>query len=183
MKNRWDRFNIYLALLLSGGILCGCRTEENKGKRPLSTLRLHQEMHTDPMGRTEQISIFRAQPVKMTVNKDPFLTEANVTEAKVVDTPGGFALSIQFDHQGAWLLEEYTAAAKGKHIAIYSQFMPTNEHTLNSGRWLAAPLIHTHIADGLLIFTPDASRDEAERIAVGLYDVAAKLQTGQEVKW
>src|SRR5215475_14602964 len=162
MMNRWPRFNIYLAMALSVGLSCGCRTEhtEKKDKKPLSTLRLHQEMHADPMGRTEEAMVFRAQPVKIIVNKDPFLNEGNVKEAKVVDTPGGFALSIQFDRQGSWLLEQYTAAMKGKHIAVYSQFMPDQEHKLNSGRWLAAPLIHNHITDGLFIFTPDASREE-----------------------
>lgn len=186
MMNRWSRFNIYFAMALLLGWSCGCRTDhtqKSKNKKPLSTLRLHQEMHADPMGRTEEALVFRGQPSKLIVNKDPFLTEANVKEAKVVDTMGGFALSIQFDKQGSWLLEEYTAASKGKHIAVYSQFMLDAERKLNTGRWLAAPLIHNHIADGVFIFTPDASREEAERIATGLNDVASKLQTGQEVKW
>jgi len=182
--NRWHRFNIYLGILLALSV-CGCQTDKKKGqdKKVLSTLRLHQELNPDPMGRTQTISIFREHPVQMTVSKDPFLTEANVKEAKVVDTPGGFGLSIQFDHQGSWLLEEYTAANRSRHIAVYCQFMNPLEHTLNQGRWLAAPRIQTHIPDGLLIFTPDATREEAERIALGLNDVASKLQTGQEVKW
>jgi len=180
----WHRFNIYLATVVAVALFCGCQTsEKSKEKKPLSTLRLHQEMHAGPMGRTEEAMVFREQPVKIIVNKDPFLTEGNVKLAKVVDTPGGFALSIQFDRQGSWLLEEYTAAMKGKHIAVYSQFMPDHDPTLNPGRWLAAPLIQNHITDGVFIFTPDASREEAERIAVGLNDVASKLQTGQEVKW
>jgi preprotein translocase subunit SecD len=183
MMNRCHRFNIYLVLSLSLGLFCGCQTGKSENKRPVSTLRLHQEMHTDTLGRTEEALIFRAQPVKLIVNKDPFLTEGNVKEAKVVDTEGGFAVSIQFNRQGTWLLEEYTAEAKGKHIAIYSQFMSAEEHTLNAGRWLAAPLIRNNISDGLLIFTPDASREEAERIVIGLNRVASKLQTGQEAKW
>jgi preprotein translocase subunit SecD len=186
MMNRWFRFNIYFAIAVSLGLVSGCmsaHTEKSKDKKPLSTLHLHQEMHADPMGRTEEALVFRAQPVKLIVNKDPFLTEANIKEAKVIDNMGGFALSIQFDKQGSWLLEEYTAASRGKHIAVYCQFMPGGEHKLNTGRWLAAPLIQNHIADGVFIFTPDATREEAERIATGLNDVASKLQTGQEVKW
>jgi hypothetical protein len=183
MMNRRHRFNIYLVLALSLGVFCGCQSEKSKSKKPLSTLRLHEEMKPDALGRTEEASIFRAQPVKLTVSKEPFLTEANVRQAKVVDTPYGFALSIQFDQQGSWLLEEYSAADKGKHIAIYSQFMSSEDQKLNVGRWLAAPLIQTHIPDGLLIFTPDATREETERIALGLNDVASKLQNGQELKW
>lgn len=183
MMNRWHRFNIYFVVALSLAIFCGCQTAKSKSKKPLSTFRLHQEMNRDPMGRSEEISVFRAEPVKLIVSKAPFLTEANVKEAKVVDTPGGFALSIQFDHEGAWLLEQYTAATRGKHIAVFSQFMNVDEHKLNSGRWLAAPRIQTHIADGLFVFTPDATREEADRIALGLNDVAKKLQTGKEVNW
>jgi preprotein translocase subunit SecD len=182
MMKRCHRFNIYLVLALSVGLFCGCKTEKNN-KKPISTLGLHQEMHADPAGRTEEAIIFRAQPVKMIVSTEPFLTEGNVKQAKVVDTPGGFALSIQFDHEGAWLLEQYTAATRGKHIAIFSQFMTGEEHKLNIGRWLAAPLIQNHITDGLLVFTPDASREEADRIALGLNDVASKLQTGESIKW
>jgi preprotein translocase subunit SecD len=187
MMNCCSRFNTYLVMAVSLLLVTGCKTantetsndEKGKDKKPVSTLRLHQEMHADPMGRTEEALVFRAQPVKLIVNKDPFLTEANIKAARVVDTMGGFALSIQFDKQGSWLLEEYTAASKGKHIVVFSQFIPETEHKLNTGRWLAAPLIKNHIADGVFIFTPDASREEAERIALGLNDVASKLQTGQ----
>src|SRR4029077_15838545 len=121
MMNRWLRFNIYLILGVLFALCWGCATEK-RNKKPLSTLRLHQEANPDPMGRTEEVAISREHRVKLTINRAPFLTEANVKEAKVIETPGGFALSIQFDHQGAWLFEQFTAATKGKHIALFSQF-------------------------------------------------------------
>lgn len=183
MMNRCLRFNIYLVLGMLLGLGGGCVTGKASNKKPLSTLRFHQETNPDPMGRTKQIAVFRDHPVNLTINQAPFLTEANVKQAKVIETPGGFALSIQFNHEGAWLFEQFTAATRGKRVAVFSQFMNTGEHKLNSGRWLAAPLIHTHIADGLFAFTPDATREETERIALGLNDVAAKLQTGKEVNW
>ena len=57
--------------------------------------------------------------------------------------------------------------------------MGTALSQLNAGRWLAAPLVQTHITDGLLVFTPDATREEADQIAAGLNTVAKKLQTGK----
>ena len=42
------------------------------------------------------------------------------------------------------------------------------------GRWLAAPRINKRIADGVLVFTPDATREEAEQIALGLNNLAQK---------
>jgi hypothetical protein len=183
MKICRDRFNIYLAVVLLAGFFCGCASEKASSKHPLTTFRLYQEMKPDPLGGTEEALFLRDRPVKFTVSKEPFLSEAMVKEAKVIDDLGGFALSIQMDRQGSWLLEQYTAASKGKHILVFSQFVEPGEEKLNKGRWLAAPKILNHISDGLLLFTPDASREEADRIALGLNDVAKKLQTGQEVKW
>jgi len=175
---QWRRFNIYLSAALAVALLCGCNTAESKRKKRVSTLQLRVEMNPDPMGRTEKVQIYRAQPFWMTVEKKPFLTEAYVKEAKVIDVIGGFALQVQFDQQGSWLLEQYTAALRGKHIGIFSQFCIPPDEKLNEGRWLAAPLIQTHITDGLLVFTPDASREEAEEIAMGLNNVAKKVGNG-----
>ena len=43
-------------------------------------------------------------------------------------------------------------------------------------RWLAAPILQQRIRDGLLVFTPDATREEAERIVRGLKNVAKTVQ-------
>ena len=49
-------------------------------------------------------------------------------------------------------------------------------HTVTTeARWLAAPRISQRIKDGVLVFTPDATREEAERIVRGLNNVAIKL--------
>ncbi len=168
------RFNIYLMLALTLSLACGCSSEASKRKKFVSTFRLHVEMNPDAMGRTEKVQVYRAQPFWMTVEKQPFLTEQLMKEAKVVDVMGGYALQVQFDRQGSWLLEQYTAAARGKHLGIFCQWCTPPDEKLNQGRWLAAPLVQTHITDGLLIFTPDASREEAEQIALGLNNVAKK---------
>jgi len=182
MKIGRQPFNLYLATLLGLGVICGCQTDKNKTAHPLSTLRLHQEINPDTAGHSEDALVFREHPIKLTVDREPFLTEAFVKEAKVVDAVGGFALSIQFDRRGSWLLEESTAAARGRHIVIFSQFANPNEDKINQGRWLAAPKIQKSITDGLIIFTPDATREETERIALGLNNIAQKLATGKEIK-
>jgi preprotein translocase subunit SecD len=139
-------------------------------------------MHRDPLGRSETAEVYRDSPIRFTIDKNPFLTEANVKSAKVIDVTGGFALEIEFDRQGSWLLEQYTSN-RGKHILVASQFFNPGEEKINLGRWLAAPQINTHITDGRFSFTPDATREEADRIAQGLNNVAKKLSTGEEVKW
>jgi hypothetical protein len=184
MMIRWNRFNINLLLVLALALLCGCQTTESKrNKKLLATLRLYQEVTPDASGRSEVITVHRDPLVMLNIGRAPFLGEGNVQSAKVLDVPGGFALSIQFDHQGSWLLEQYTAASRGRRIAVFSQFMDPPEKKVNQGRWLAAIKINNHITDGLFIFTPDATREEADRIALGLNNVAKKLATGEEIKW
>jgi preprotein translocase subunit SecD len=113
-------------------------------------------------------SPFSRKPVKVNVEKEAFLNEGNVDQASVLDQDGVVLIKVQFDKRGSWLLENITASNPGKRIAIFSQF--------SEGRWLAAPLISRRIGDGVLIFTPDANRPEAERIVRGLNNVAAKAK-------
>ena len=95
--------------------------------------------------------------------------------AKVIDTPGGFAIEIQFDETGTWLLEQYSAANPGGHFVIFGQW----GDKLVNGRWLAAPLITHRIANGVLAFTPDCSREEADQLVLGLNNVAAQIRKRQ----
>jgi SecDF, P1 head subdomain len=169
-----QRFNIYLLVALAAAMAGGCQsTPERQAKKALSTLRLHLESGSDRTKSTESVPVYREKPVYVTVQKEPFLSEANVTAASVVDEEGGYALRIQFDDDGQVLLEECTTRNRGRRIAIFSQFAPE----LKDYRWLAAPLITHRISDGVLVFTPDATREEAQEIAVGLNNVAKKSHT------
>jgi preprotein translocase subunit SecD len=169
-------FNTYLVLALMTVLVAGCQTAETARKKELSTLRLHLEVNSDGTDRNSPVPVYRANPVLINVEKTPFVDESNVTEAKLTDTLGGFAIQIQFDRRGTWLLEEYSTAHKGKRFAIYSQF----GNTATEARWLAAPRIPQRIANGLLVFTPDATREEAERMVRGLNNVARKVQPKSE---
>jgi hypothetical protein len=175
-----QRFNIYLLVALTAAMACGCQsTAEKQSKKALSTLHLHLESGGDRTKSTESIPIYREKPVWVNVQKQPFLSEANVAAASVVDEVGGYSLRIQFDDDGKVLLEECTTRNRGRRIAIFSQFAPQ----LKDYRWLAAPIISHRISDGVLVFTPDATREEAEEIAVGLNNVAKKTHTWIDKPW
>ena len=168
------RFNIYLLAMLGAALACGCQSSgEKHPKKLLSTLRLRLETGSDRSKSTESIPVYREKPIWVNVQKEPFLSEANVVAASVVDEVGGYALRIQFDQNGTVLLEECTTRNRGRRIAIFSQFA----EQLKDYRWLAAPVISHRIADGVLVFTPDATREEAEEIALGLNNVAKKIRT------
>lgn len=172
-----SRFNIYLLFLFAGLLACGCGSTKKKKDEPLSTLRIHIEMTASPMDFSISVPVYRAKPVMITVDKEPFLTELNIASAKVVDVMGGFALQVEFNHSGAMLLEQYTASNPGRHIAIFSLFGKKKEES----RWLGAPIIGRRISNGVLTFTPDASREESERIVLGLNNYSKKSQA--KSKW
>ena len=170
------RFNTYFLAVLLLAVFCGCQSPESKKKGQLSALGVHLETNPDGTDGCEEISVMRNAPVRMIVQKGAFINQNNVTEAKLIDVIGGFALQLQFDRRGTWLLEQYTSGNGGKHLAVFSQFITPPEDKLNKGRWLAAPRINRRISNGLLVFTPDATREEADQIALGLNNVARKLK-------
>jgi hypothetical protein len=172
MKAITRRFNLFLALLALA-MLCGCQTE--KKNKQVSALRVHIEVNPDNTGTTQTISFLRSDPVLITVANDPILSEANIIAAKVTDARGGFAIQVQFDESSALMLEQYSAANPGKHFVIFGQW----GEKLANGRWLAAPLITHRIANGVLSFTADMSRAEADRLVLGLNNVAKKIIKGQ----
>jgi preprotein translocase subunit SecD len=172
------RFNLYLLLALATVVAGGCRTHKHDKTKELATLRIHLESGVDDdASRTQKVPIYRASPVDLTVDKEPFLTEAHVASAKVVDVLGGFDLQIQLNRQGSWLFQEYSASNSGKHYAIFSQFGEKGKQS----RWLGAPIFSRVMSAGIIQFTPDASREEAEDIARGLNNIAKKNESND--KW
>jgi len=166
MKIDWSVFNIYLCALSL--VWSGCSTSKDPDKKAKTALRLHLEaLRRDD--QTAAIPIYRKSPVRMFVQKEPILTEHDVSAAKVVEEEGGFSIEVQFDRHGSWLLERASVDNKGRHLAIYSEF--------GHVRWLAAPLLLRPISGGRLVFTPDATREEADRIVKGLNNVAAKVSS------
>jgi preprotein translocase subunit SecD len=154
-------------------VLCGCQTVTKN--KEVSVLRVHIESNSSDTGASQTVSLLRSDPVLVTIDKEQILTEANMVQAGVIDTRGGFALQIHFDEISARVLEQYSAANPGRHFAIFGQWGEKPA----AGRWLAAPLITHRIADGILSFTPDMSREEAGRLALGLNNVAKKMRKGQ----
>ena len=167
-----QRFNLYLAMAAALALLCGCQIHWKKG--PVAALRVHIQTNPNALDTSQTISVVRSDPVLVTIGRNPILTEANIVAAKVMDTPGGFAIEIQFDENGTWLLEQFSAANPGGHFAIFGQW----GDKLANGRWLAAPFITHRIANGVLAFTPDASRAEAGQMVLGLNNVAAQNRKG-----
>jgi preprotein translocase subunit SecD len=187
MMIRDMRFNIYsqgvrglaaallltLMLAVSGGCKSGKEKDPNKyDKRDEASLRFHLEVNPDGQESNGPITVGRQSPFEINVQKSPFLTEFQIEQAAVVDDVGGFAISLQLDKQGTFLLEQYTTGHKGRRMAIAAEF--------GQMRWIAAPVIMKRWADGKFLFTPDTTREEAERIVSGVNRVAFLVKKGRK---
>ena len=181
MKVYAPRFNIYLWMFAALALFSGCQTHHSvtKESKEISALRIHMETNPDPSGTalTQTVSVLRAEPVSVVIAQTPFLTEADVVAARVLDAPAGdgFAVEIKFSDVGTLTLEQFSASNPGKHFVVFGQW---GDKSMD-GRWLAAPLITHRITDGLLSFTPDMSRDDAYRLVLGLNNVSRQIAKGQ----
>ena len=162
------RFNLYLLFPVLLALAAACATD--KKDETMGGLRVHIESTANAPDSAQVISVLRDKPVSVTVGPDPVLTEANIIAAKLLETPGGFAVEVKFDQSGTWLLEQYTATNPGKHFVIFGQWGDKLANT----RWLAAPIITHRIGDGVLSFTPDADRIEMTQLVLGLNNFAKK---------
>jgi hypothetical protein len=178
MKIRRLRFNLYLcmALPLAAALGAGCRSEAHKRKYQPSTLSICVEVHADASNPSEHVPIYRQHPFIVNVDKQPILNELNVVQAQVVDVVGGFAIRLQFDRQGTWILEQNSIDHRGARFAIYCEF----GEKLKEKRWLAAPIVSRRISDGVLVFTPDATREEADQVVLGLSNIGRVVKKKDE---
>jgi preprotein translocase subunit SecD len=164
------RFNIYLCAALTLALACGCEEfHKPKKERVVATLSLHLEQDPDGISDIEAASIYRSAPIEISVETQPFLDTRSLDEATLVDEPGGlFSIRLKFNWEGTAILDTITSSNPGKRIAIFGDF--------KDKRWLASPMVRKRISNGILIFTPDATHEEAERIVQGLNDVAKQMK-------
>jgi preprotein translocase subunit SecD len=171
MKIRLLRFNAFLAAVaLAVALGAGCKSPNKR--EDLSSLQLHIEVNADGTDRNGPVTIGRSVPFQVNVDKYPFVSERHLKEASVVEVNGGFAIRLQFGQQGTRLLEQFSSAQQGRRVAILAQWE-------GQGRWLGAPRIERRIANGLLEFTPDATREESDRLVDGLNEAIKIYATGR----
>jgi hypothetical protein len=85
-----------------------------------------------------------------------------------------FAIAVQFDDHGKILLDGTTSRYRGSHLVVWMR--------ATEARWVAAPVITRRITNGLFVFNPDISHDEAERMVLGLNNVVKQLHKNDLVK-
>lgn len=164
MKTRTFHINIILLLLST---LTGCQTTKEPNKE-ITAITLHIEATPDGTPFSTPVPIFRENPITVSVERTPFIDERDVANASVVEDTNGFSIALEFNAHGALMLESTTRANPGRRVAVKAEFGQT--------RWLAAPLLKRPLSNGEFIFTPDASRAEADRIVRGLTNAVAIIK-------
>jgi preprotein translocase subunit SecD len=174
MMINFVRFNIYLAVVI--GLVCanGCASSKSDKEKEASSIQLHLEANQDGTERNTPVPIYRAKPVYVNVEKETFLDEGYLESARVVDQLGGFSIELKFNWQGIRILDGVTTDNSNRRIAIFAKFG-------KDPRWLGAPVVRRRISDGVLTFTPDATREEAERIVRGLNNLAVELKKREKL--
>jgi preprotein translocase subunit SecD len=176
MNSSRGRFNLILILLFCASL--GCNTTNSKKEKNESDkskqatlMRFHIETNPDPSGggRTTQVSIGRSNLERLTIQTEAVLDEGFIKKAEVVDADdlGSYAIKITFDDAGARRLETISVEDRGRRLAITASW--------TENRWLGAPRLTKRITNGEFVFTPDATREEADRIVNGLQNVSKKV--------
>lgn len=176
MMIKFGRFNFYL-LVASALLLAACKSDEarkeKKESKEASYLELHLEVNRDGSSDNQEVTIGRSSPYTINVDKTPFVDSGDLDEAVVVDDLGGFVITLKFNWRGTQLLDGATAANHNKRIAVFARFPKE--------RWLASPIIHKRIGNGVFTFTPDCTREEAVRLVRGLNNVAKKIKKSDKL--
>lgn len=146
-------------LVLLAGLPALAAAKEKKPKDP-EFLRIYFESPRDTTTRAIEAKVGRSNPMTIKVEKVPILSESHMKIIELVDLGGGSSLRITFNRTGKRLLENYTATGVGRRLVVQTQF--------EEMRWLAAPRITRRLPDGILVFTPDASPEELERLVRGI---------------
>lgn len=168
MKLPLTGLNNYLMLILLAAVLAGCASSEERKKRKQETaVQLFLESEFDTGDKTQVVPVYRNAPVPVRVYKAPLLDNADLVSAAVLDVVGGFAIQLTFNFHGRIVLEGAANSNRDARLVVCAIYPEV--------RWLAAPKMTGPISNGMLAFTPDATREEAERIVRGLNNVAIRL--------
>ena len=157
------------AIVLSAGVGLGCQSiGKKKPGENYSLIALYIEQNNDGTKYSKKMAVYRADPIIFYVNSEPFLDTADLEQATLMEAIGGFAIQLQFTRHGTAVLDSFTTSNKGRRMAIFCQF--------TEPRVLAAPMITNRNATGIIRFTPDCSREEAERIIKGLASAIKEIK-------
>ncbi len=146
--------------------LTACVTKPPKN---MTTLRIHvPATEASSPQRRMQVAI-RVPELTLQVDAQPVLTEADLDHAQVTGEGENLGLRLYFNTHGTIVLDTVSLNYRSQMLVI-----------MINGAAIGAPLIKDRIVDGVFEFTPDLSREQAEKIVAGLNATAAYLAKVQK---
>ena len=140
------------------GLTTGCALFSHS---PEVTLRFHEQIEAAmPEKRTRSVDVPGTHQTIL-VDAFPQLTERDVYDAKLQDTPGGQAVLIHFDLHGANTLTELTTRLR--YVVVFVNEKP-----------IAAVLIEHIIANGEFLLEGDLTDAEERKLVDGLNKYAGR---------
>ena len=128
MKSWHCSFNIFFALgcLAVAGGCAAIRAVDNAAdpKKEQSTIRLYIEGQKADRATSGTVLVTRAR-IPFTIQREPFLDEADLAKASIVEDQGGdggYSIQLTFNDHGTLLLDMNTSDNMGRHIIVFSQF-------------------------------------------------------------
>ncbi len=175
MMKRFWRFNLHFVVLLAV-FAVGCSSPDEKvRKRQIASLRIHVEGRRNIMVEGPK-AVFRNGTVVNILN-DAALSDMSLVSAELLeDQVGGFRIKLAFDEHGKSKLEAISINNREQRLAVFVSWSTGSKDKEKAGeaRWLAAPVMYSRNGSGILVFTPDATREEAEIIVRGLNKMVKK---------
>jgi hypothetical protein len=124
MKTCFRRFNTYFALV-AAFLAAGCETvRHDLSHKEQTTIRFYLEGGSVDTGKIGKVLVTHNKDPFL-VEREPFLTEADVAKAVLIEDPNGdgsYSIQLAFNEHGMLMLDMVTTENKGKHIIVFSQF-------------------------------------------------------------
>tara|TARA_A100001234_G_scaffold198113_1_gene188639 strand:+ start:35 stop:607 length:573 start_codon:yes stop_codon:yes gene_type:complete len=158
---RWVFGGLGLAALLVG---CKYPLEVRQDKAELA---FYIEEFSQPGVQVLEMSYYRANPTKVTVNPRPVLVANSgmLKNTELIDSSDGlFAMQLNFTTRGQRLMEELTTYYRDRRLFIVAAQSDSSQTNGVSSRCIGAAYIQQTIQAEAMQFTPDAERAEAERL-------------------
>ncbi len=172
MTTKLARINTYFAaaVLLLLVAATGCASNpKSKEEKDRTLLSLHLQTDQEGGPKIKHVAVFRQAPMYVNIESDPYVDSGSIEGAAVLDDAGAFSIQLKFNNHGAMQLDQMTSGNHGKRVIIFCKWD-------DEIRWIGAKVINRRSSDGIFVFTPDATREEAGRIVRGLNNVAKELK-------
>lgn len=120
----------------------------------------------DSIPASRRVSIvLRTPALSLQINSIPVLREADLDGAELTGEGEDFQMRLLFNTHGTIELDRVSNNNRDELLVVFINDKP-----------VAAPQLKRRIVDGILEFTPDLTREEAEKLVEGLRATIAYLK-------